>query len=149
MNQFRHRARVKAEFFVRHRGQQFGARLVRGVVKLVAGAVLAEMFGVLGSEESALVVVEPPGAPRRARVLEVRNSVFIAVEDAFLPGLRGAMRHSGEVEFRPGMNLLPVEAVEKRRRGGAVKAAIVEAQPNLAHPKRIPGRSEERRVGKE
>ncbi len=61
MNQLGKRAHIEAEFCAGHVRQQFRAGLGGGVVKLVAGAVGSEMLGVGGIEESALVMVEPPG----------------------------------------------------------------------------------------
>ena len=41
---------------------------------------LAEMLGVFGRQERALMMIEPPGEPRVGGVLEIDNGVLVAVE---------------------------------------------------------------------
>jgi hypothetical protein len=44
------------------------------------------------------------------------------------------MGHSGKVKFRIGMKSFAIKPIENRGRSSPIKAAIVEAQPNLSHP---------------
>jgi hypothetical protein len=45
---------------------------------------MAKMFRVGFAEESALVVVEPPGEPLRAGVFEIHYGVFLIVEQPLI-----------------------------------------------------------------
>jgi hypothetical protein len=95
--------------------------------------VFAELLGVRGSEESALVMVEPPGNFRGIRILEIDDDIFVAVEEAVVPGLRGAVRHAGEAELGGGIEALAVKAVKESSGGGSVKATVVETEPDPGH----------------
>src|SRR2546427_640742 len=100
VNQLGKRARIEAELFLRDGRQPQGARFVVRVVELAATAVLAEVLGIGRSKKRALVMVEPPGHPRRAGVFEVHDRVLVPIEQAFLKGLRGAVRQTRKLEFR-------------------------------------------------
>ena len=45
------------------------------------------------------------------------------------------MCHAAEVEFRVTVKALTIKAVKQRGRGGAIKAAIVKAEPYPGHVK--------------
>ena len=45
---------------------------------------MSKMLGVGFREESALVVVEPPGEPVGAGVLEIHNDVFLVVKQPLI-----------------------------------------------------------------
>jgi len=95
--------------------------------------VLAKLFGVGGREKRALVMVEPPGHFRRIGKFEIDNYVFVAVEEARFPGLRGAVRHSRKAKFRVLVKTLAVKSVKESGGSGAIKTAIVKAEPDLGH----------------
>src|SRR3954453_9894683 len=83
------------------------------------------MFGVLGIEKSALVVIEPPGEPGVAAIFEIDNGIFVAIEEAGVEHLRRFMRHPGVAELRVGMDRSGNEAAEESSRGCPVKTVIV------------------------
>ena len=85
VNELRERLHVESEFGAGYVGQQLGAGLIVSIVKLVAAAVLAEILGVGGSKERALVMVKPPGHARRAGIFEIDDGIFIAIKER-LPG---------------------------------------------------------------
>src|SRR5713226_3326450 len=135
VDQIGERPRIEAKLLLRHAGQQLGAGFEFGVVKLLPGAVAVEVLRVGGCEEGALVVIEPPGDPRRTRILEVHDAVFVAIEHSWLERLRGPVGQTGEMEFRVGVDPLAVKAQKDRGRCGAIEATIVEAETNLyGHP---------------
>ena len=138
VDEFGERLRVEAEFFGGDGGEELGAGLVGGVVEFFAGMILAEMLGVGGLEERALVVVEPPGEQRRARVFEIDDGVFVAVKGAVFKGLRGFVRHAGVQEFGGGVDALATEAREDGGGGSSVEAFVVEANPDF-HRRHPPG----------
>src|SRR5712691_147389 len=148
MNQLGKWARIETELFLRDGRQPQGARFVVRVIELAPTAVLAEVLGIGRSKKRALVVVEPPGHPRRAGVFEVHDRVLVPIEQAFLKGLRGAVRQASKLEFRARVEPLPVEAQKKGGRSGAIKAAVVEADANLhrdTEPRKWPLRLARRR----
>ncbi len=55
----------------------------------LAARIAAEVLGVLGGQERALVVVEPPVEMRIGGVFEVHDGVHIAVEHTGFKELRG------------------------------------------------------------
>src|SRR5580692_894810 len=133
MDQVFERLRVKAEFFLGNRGDKFCAGFIVRLVKHVWAGMTAELLGVSGREKRTLMVVEPPGHFRRVGVLEIDDGVFVAVKKAGRPWLRSTMGHTGEAELRGGIELFPVEAVEKSGGSGPIKAAVMEAQPDAGH----------------
>jgi len=79
------------------------------------------------------VVVEPPGHFRRVGKFKIYDDVFVAIEQTRLPGLRRAVRHSGEAEFRILVESFAIKTVEESSGSSAIKAAIVKAEPDLGH----------------
>src|ERR1700726_33895 len=96
--------------------------------------VLAEIFGVFGLEEGALVVVEPPGEVGRGGIFEIDDGVFVAVEGAVFEGLRGLVRHAGVEEFGGGIDAFAIEARENRGGRCSVETLVVEANPDSQFP---------------
>src|ERR1700719_2505391 len=92
-----------------------------------------EMPGILRGEERALMMIEPPGKFRRIGIFEIDDDVFIAIEKAALPGVRGAVGHSAEMKIRFRVETLPVKAIKKRGRCRTVEAAIVKTEPYAGH----------------
>src|SRR5438128_5422196 len=82
MNQFCERSCVESKLFFRHRGYQLGARLVIRLVEHVLPRLPAELLSVGGSQERALMMIEPPCHLRRTGILEIDDDILIAVEDA-------------------------------------------------------------------
>src|SRR5208282_5999708 len=81
----------------------------------------------------ALMVVEPPGNFGRVCIFTIDDGVFIAIEEAGSPWLRSTMGHARDAELRGGIECFRVKAIKKSGRGGAIKTAIVEAQPDTGH----------------
>src|SRR5579863_4161311 len=133
MDQLGQRLRIKVEFFLGHRGDQFRAGLVLRLVEHVRARMLAEMPGVFRGEERALMMIEPPSQLRRIGILEIDDDIFVAVKKTALPWMLGAMGHSREMEIRLGIETLAVEAVKKRGRCRTVEAAIVKTEPYAGH----------------
>src|SRR5271168_5465123 len=125
---------VESEFFRGDSGQKFGAGFIGGIVKLFAGMVLAEMFGVGGRQKGALMMIEPPGEPRRAGILEIDDGVFVAIKCAVLERLRSLVGHPGIEELGCGIDALFIKTRENRGGGGSVEAFIVETNPDLQFP---------------
>jgi hypothetical protein len=71
------------------------------------------------------VVVEPPGKPRIARVFEIHNGIFIAVEQAGVEQLGRLVRHPGVAKLRIRVNCARDKAAEVRGGGRAVKTVVV------------------------
>jgi hypothetical protein len=92
--------------------------------------ILPEMFGILGFQKRALMMVEPPGQQRRCGILEIDNRIFIAVKYSTLEGMRSLVRHPPVQKFGFRMNALAVKARENSRGRSAVKAFVVKADPN-------------------
>src|ERR1700692_216086 len=101
MDQLGQELHVKTEFFAGNIRNQLRAGFIGGVVEFVAGPAGAEIFGIGRRQKCTLMVVKPPGDPRRTRILEIHNGVFAAVEHVFLERVRGAMRHTGKA--KPGL----------------------------------------------
>src|SRR4029077_15141815 len=81
--------------------------------------------------KGALMVIEPPGELRRARIFEIHNRIFVAVEHSGLERLRRFMRHPGIQELRRRVHPLPVQT---RKDGGGcrpVEAFVVKTDANL------------------
>ncbi len=116
---------LKPQRFARHLGDKRRARLVSGVVELAPAGIPPEVLGVLRRQKRALVMVEPPGEPRIARVLEIDNGVLVAIEQAGVEQLGRLVRHSRVSELRIRVNRARDKAAEEGGRGGAVETMIV------------------------
>ena len=91
----------------------------------MAAAILAEVLGVLGAQERALVMIEPPGQIRVRRIFEIHDGVDVAVEEAVLEKLGGFMRQAGEFKLRVRSILALIETAEESRRRRPVETVIV------------------------
>ena len=67
-----------------------------------------KMAGVFRREEGALMVIEPPGQLRVARVLEVHNRILVPIEERFFEDLSES----------------DVAALARLRRSGLVHAEV-------------------------
>src|SRR5258708_25372396 len=76
--------RVVAEFLAGYRGDVLSAGAKGGIEELVAAGIAAKMLAILGRQEGALVVIEPPGEMRVSRVFEIDDGVDVAVEHSRL-----------------------------------------------------------------
>ena len=96
VNQLGHRRGVKAEARGRDVRQKAGAGGVFGIEKLARGAdrvLLAgqEVLVILRREKRRKMMIEPPGDPRRGRVFEIDDGVFVAGKLALVEERAGAM----------------------------------------------------------
>src|SRR5579862_2700869 len=89
------------------------------------------MLGILRFQESALVMVEPPGQSRRTRIFEINDGIHIAIKDAVLERLRSLMGHSGVRELRKRLDSLPIKAGKDRGGGSAIETFVVKTNANL------------------
>ena len=71
------------------------------------------------------MVVEPPGQPRIARIFEIHDGVFVAVEQRRIEQLGGPVGHPGIAELRVRVNRARDEAAEEGSRGRPVKTVVV------------------------
>jgi hypothetical protein len=92
-----------------------------------------EVFGVFGRQESAQVVVEPPGDLRRGGIFEVDDGILVAGEFRLVKERARAVKKSGILKVDVRADAFAIEAREQRGRAGAVKALIVIEDPN-SHP---------------
>ena len=69
------------------------------VEQFTAARVVPEVLGVLGAQESALVMIEPPCQIRMGRILEIDDNIDVAVEKSVFEELVGAMRQPRIHEF--------------------------------------------------
>ena len=105
--------------------------------KRFGDAVLAKVFSVRGSQEGALMMVDPPSHFWGVRVLEVHHHIFVAVKKAVCPGLHRAMGHARQFELRVRIKALAVKEVKKCGGGSTAKTTIMETQAYSGHK---PGR---------
>jgi len=130
---------VEAEPLARDVGDEAGAGDVGGVVELAAlevgaGAVRLGLPGeeielVLGREEGALVVIEPPRDAGRGGILEVDDGVLAVDEGSFIEQRPGAVHQSEVGEVPRGADGFAVEAREQGCGAGAVEAMVVVEHP--------------------
>jgi hypothetical protein len=111
-------------------GQKAGTGDVFGIVELPLACLRIklsrqEMGVVLRRQESAQMVVEPPGDRWRGRILKVDNRVFIAAEFSFVEQRAGAVHQTAEFVFRGGRDAFAMEARKQRGRTCAVKTFVV------------------------
>jgi hypothetical protein len=83
------------------------------------------MLGVLLRQESALVMIEPPGQPLVGGVFEIDDGILVAVEKVWLEELGSLMGHPGKPKFRIGVKRPLEEAAEISGRSRSVEAMIV------------------------
>ena len=102
-----------------------GAGLVAGIVEHPVAVPAAEVGLVLGSQKGAGVVVEPPGQPLVAGVLEVHDDVLVSAEEVVGKGLAGLVGHAEQAETGARLDPGEVEAHEDGGRAGAVEAVVV------------------------
>ena len=101
---------IEAEALLRDHGDEAGAGLEIRIVKLAIALVLLEVLGVGGREECTLVMVEPPGDFWRTGILEVDDSVLVAVELIFIEQRSGAVDQAGEDELGVAANAFAIKA---------------------------------------
>src|SRR2546425_20821 len=87
------------------------------------------MFGVFRGEEGALVVIEPPGDFGIGAVFEINDGVLVAVEQAFVEELGGAVGQTSVDELGARVKR-PIEKTAKvRGRSGSVETVVVIEDP--------------------
>ena len=77
-------------------------------------------------------MIEPPGEPWIRRIFEIDYGVFVAVKQAVVEDLRGAVGHAGVDEFGIRVNGAAVEAAEESSGSRAVETVIV-IEDSYAH----------------
>jgi hypothetical protein len=87
--------------------------------------------GVGRRQKGALMMIEPPGNLRRARIFEINDHIFVAVKQPLLKGLDGTMGHAGITKDRLRINALAVKARKQSGRSRTIEATIVEAETDL------------------
>jgi hypothetical protein len=70
------------------------------------------MLLVLGVQKGALVVIEPPRKPRVARVFEIHDGIFIAVEESRVKELGGLVSHARILKLSIRVNRARDESAE-------------------------------------
>src|SRR6266540_7056032 len=83
------------------------------------------MLRVLRGEESALMVVEPPGYFGTAAILEIDDGVLVAVKEALIEELRRAVRQSRVHKLGVRVKRPFEETAEVRSRGRSIEAMVV------------------------
>jgi hypothetical protein len=121
---------VETKFCGRDVGEEAGAGNVRRVVEAAVDVTAvchaaAVVFLILGGEESAEVMVEPPGNPWRGGVLEVDDGVLVAGEVGFVEEGSGAVDEAVVGVGSVFCNALAVKAGEEGRGAGSVKTLVV------------------------
>lgn len=82
-------------------------------------------------EKRALMMIKPPCQFRRARILEIHDRIFIAVENVGLKRLRRFVDHSRVTEIRVCVDSLAVKPGENCRRSRAVETLVVKTNPDV------------------
>ena len=125
MHQVREVRRVKAKTLAGHRADKRGARLVAGVVELAPTGIAAKVLRVFRREKRALVVVEPPGEARIARIFEIHNGVLIAVEQRRIEGLGRPVRHPRVAKLRVRVHRTRDKTAEEGSRSRPIETMVV------------------------
>ena len=126
LDQFREVGGLKAILFGDRVGDELGAGFIGRVIELRRPGAGDEMLLVFGRQEGALVVIEPPGQARRRAVLEIDDSVFVAVEEFFFDEL--LIRFVGqpcEADLGGGADLLAEKAREHGGGRKTIKAMVM------------------------
>jgi hypothetical protein len=125
MDEFGHRARIKAEALFGDHGNEAGAGFEIGIVKFAIALILLEVGGVGGGKKRALVMIEPPGDFGRAGVFEIYDGIFVAVELILVEERAGPMKQAGVHKLDVAADALSVETGEQGGGAGSVKTLVV------------------------
>ena len=93
--------------------------------------IVAELLRILRRQERALVVIEPPGQLRGARILEIHDGVFIAVKRSIFERMRRLVGHARVVKIGVGIDAFAIKAGENRGRRSPVKTLVMETNSNV------------------
>src|SRR5579875_1381654 len=110
---------------------QLGAGAEFRVVELAAAGVLAKVLGVGFTQESALMMVKPPGKAVGAGIFEVDDHVLVADKHVFIKELACPMDQPSIGDFRRRVKF---GAIQSRKKGGGsspIKAFIMKANQDL------------------
>src|SRR5665213_93811 len=88
------------------------------------------MLGVRRCEKGALVMIEPPGKQRRARILEIHNGVLVAVEHPVFEWLGRLVGHARIKKLRVRVNAFAIKPRENCGGAGSVETFVVKANAN-------------------
>jgi hypothetical protein len=125
MHQIRYRRGIEAKALLRDHGDETGARLEIRIIEFAIALILLEMGSILGREERALVMIEPPGNFRRTGILEIDDGILIAVEINLVKERARPMQEPGESEIHIPAYALAVEAGKERGGRGSIEAFVV------------------------
>jgi hypothetical protein len=93
--------------------------------------MMQEVFMVFGSQERALMVVEPPGDLGRRRVLEVDDRILVSREILLVKERTSTMQEAKIFEAGIITDSLGIEAREQGCGCRAVKTFVVKEDPDL------------------
>src|SRR5580698_878081 len=109
LNQFGHGRGIQAKALLADHGDETGAGLEVGIVKLFIALIALEVLGIVGRQEGALVVIEPPCDFGRTGVFEIDDGIFIAVELLFVKQRSGTVYEAGKNKFGVVANAFAVK----------------------------------------
>jgi hypothetical protein len=103
---------------------------------------------IVGCQEGAEVVIEPPCDFGRGRIFEVDDGVLVARKVGFVEEGSGAVHQAAKLVGGIGADALVVKAAEQGGRAGAVKTFVVIEDPNL-QDNAAPRNRQRRNAGRE
>jgi hypothetical protein len=125
LNQLLQTARVEAEVLPKHIDDELRARTVSGIVKLLPAVIGAKVEFVLAAQERALVMIEPPREARIARVLEIQDGIFVAIELDIKEQLPGTMCQPLILELGVRADCIEIEVGEYGCGRQTIEAVVV------------------------
>src|SRR5262245_36048076 len=87
--------------------------------------IAAEMLLVGFRQESALMMIEPPGQLVGSAVFEIDNDVLLAAEEILIDALARLVRQAFVFNIRRGINLAAIKRRKDGRRRESVKTVVV------------------------
>jgi len=87
-----------------------GTGFETGIIKFAVGLFLLKVRSIGGAQESAFVMIEPPGDFRRRRVLEIHNRILVSGEVGFVEQRTGTVEKAGKLELDVTADPLAVKA---------------------------------------
>jgi len=84
--------RIKTETLLRYHGNEAGTGLEIWIVELAITLILLEVGGIRRGEESAQMMIEPPGNLWRTGIFEINDRIFVTVKMLFVKQGDGAVQ---------------------------------------------------------
>ena len=125
MDEVGQRIWIQAKALLRDHGNETGAGLEVRIVELPVTLIAFEVGSVGGREKRTLVMVEPPSNFGRTGILEINDSVFVAVEMGFVKKRSRAVQQAGEEEVGVFANALAIEAGEECGGASSIETLVV------------------------